>query len=585
MHPKCRDLRVRIASANRREFFPAAVRAVHGLLLRSCLATAMCSTILFAEDLPASASRLNLAADASYSCAVRPNYWGWKNPQHGDQGQLTDGVIVEAWSTDTGPVYRLASSMGWTNMPPVIVFDLGRTCTIEGIGLHSVLSPWGPWWPAAIAVLVSDDNQEYYLAGPTWEPDVASPDGQFEPPLQEGAVQAAIARVMDRRGFQPSTHWLRSDGLQAQGRYVSLIMSLPPDTGSIVLDEIEIYGHVGGPRSAKRGPPVFREGVGGGNSYQLHRAIGQRWSRDAAQLEHNVQKAVLPDKRRTELLQQLRGLQPSRDSEPVPHSADFRAILPVDALHARLFALNAALWRAQGAAELRVWSAHRWDPLPPLAQPQGDTPSIEMSMAQNAVRSAVINLSNAGDSTAEVRLNLTRNEFPANSVTLLQVPLVDTPSFEPVSAALLPLPRQGADYLCSIPAGMTRQVWLRLASRQLDEGTYTAEVKVSAPAPFLWSADVPLSVQVYPVRLPDRLSAFVGGWDYPFADTYQVTENNLADYVMTLREYGVNTTWAANPFPLGTFDGKGNLVTPPSRTVAGQWLQRWPDAKLYCAVL
>ena len=59
----------------------------------------------------------------------------------------------------------------------------------------------------------------------------------------------------------------------------------------------------------------------------------------------------------------------------------------------------------------------------------------------------------------------------------------------------------------------------------------------------------------------------------------QVTEENLAAYLAVLKKYGVNTTWAGDPFGYGKYDKRGILIEPPAREMAEQWLGKWPAAR------
>ena len=547
----------------------------------SCAATPEAETAE-AQDLPApkpavepivEVSRDNLAAGLTYECAPPPTYWGWKNPRHGDHGQLTDGQILETWSTEAGQFYSLPSSMGWNRMPPMVVFDLGQTRTITGIGLHTVLSPWGPWWPKAITVLVSDDNENFYLAGPALTPT----NDQLEPPLTDELVQEAIDRKM---GQEPPTLWNRYDGLNATGRYVALFMTKPPDTGTIVVDEIEIYGHADATPVSARPEQVFTEGTGGVESYKLFAAISERLSRDVAALRQKIAAASIDDTARDDLLGQVDTLDIRRQAMPVSPTAGFRAVLPINPLHAEIFGVQAALWRAEDAPPLCLWQTHRLDPLTPLHEPSGESPKLQIVMAQNAVRSDVLNISSAGDDLTPVRLEL--RDLPAEHLEVCEVPFVDTKDFEPVAGALMPTMTVLGQHRIVVTPGMTRQIWLRCSSKGLAAGRYEGSIHLTSGD---WSADVPVSIEVLPVQMPDKFSVYIGGWEYPWAGTYQVTEQNLEPFLAVLKEYGVNTTWAANPFPYGQYDDEGNLTETPTRKVFDEWLERWPDAAMYCPVL
>jgi hypothetical protein len=518
----------------------------------------------------------NLAAGCAYECTPPPDYWGWKNPQHGDHGQLTDGKINASWDADGKPFYSQPDSMGWSGITPMVVFDLGRRQTITGFGIHSSLSWWGPWWPASVAVLVSDDNKNFTRAGPERVP----VSGRLEPPLTDEVVQASIDRVMQKKDLAPSMHWSRHHGLDATGRYVALFMTKPPDTGTIVVDEIEVYGRPAAEPPAAPPEQVFREGPGGVQSYKLYRAINERLSRDLAALRQKINVAPIPESERGNMMQAADALDEKRNALPIPPTAGFKAVLPVNSLHKELFALHAALWQAEDAPPLRLWQTHRLDPLTPLEEPAGGPPKLEIILARNAVRSDVFNISHAGDGPAEVQLEL--RDLPAGHLELFEVPLVDTRHFEPVACPLMTARLVQGRYRIAVDPGMTRQVWVRCSSKALAAGRHEGAIHVTSGD---GSVEVPLSIEVVPVEMPDTFSVYIGGWEYPWAGTYQVTEQNLDPFLGVLKEYGVNTTWAANPFPYGNYDAEGNLVTPPARTLADEWLERWPDAALYCPVL
>ncbi len=538
-----------------------------------------CGAVELTVTPPAQKSKHNLARGVSYQAEPAPNYWGWKNPRHGDHGQLTDGRTVSSWSSDSGPFYTLRSSMGWSNKSPVLVFDLGTECLVTGIGIHSVLSPWGPWWPERITLLVSNNNRDFYLAGP----EVIVVPGKLEPPLSDQIVKQAVDRVLIQKGQSPSTHWLRHDGWKVRGRYVALVLGLPPATGAIVVDEIEIYGKAATGKAVARPERVFSEGRGGVQSYRLDRALNERLTRDAAGLEHKIAEATIRPQDRQSLQQQLRQWRVRQRQMPVTATAEFRAIFPVNPLHAELFALQATLWRLEGAPVLRLWQTHRWDPLGPLSEPLDCPVNLDLTMAANTKRNQVLNLSNAHEDIAEVRLKI--EGLPEGVVEVEQVLLVDTHAFEPVASAIIAAEREGDVYQVKVEPGMTRQVWLRFSARSSAPGFYRGAVRLSSQVGEKWSTSVAVSLEILPVVLPDTTSLYVGGWDYPWPNTYQVTAANVSSYLSLLHEYGVNTAWADNVLGVGEFDDQGRLVKPPSRTRVDQWLQKWPDASLYCAVI
>ena len=555
----------------------------HRMLL--ICAAAFTGFLFRAEQLAAeaqqSAPRQNLALHAKYECVLAPNYWGWKNPKHGDHGQLTDGKIVETWQTPQGYIYSLPSSAGWSTTGagkgPVVVFDLGETREIWSVGIHTVLSQGGPWWPDKITVLVSDDNKNFYLAGPTH---TVTPD-QLDPPLAPEVVQASIDRVLIEKGYKPSTHWYRSPEFKAQGRYVAMIMTLPPSTGTVIMDEVVIYGGPTEELKTRRSTQVFNEGGGGWKSYGLFQAIDQRLGRDIAALRENIAASSAPAAEKTALLQDLAALDARRQDQPAPKSQGFRAVLPVSDLHRQVFQVQAALWRAEKLPPLSAWHCHRWDPLSPIGPPGREPPQVQIVMARNEVRSDVLNISNADDQPRTVMLS----GLPNKNVDVFEVPLVDTHAFEPVAAALVPLTATKGIYHIQIPAGMTRQVWFRCKSKELNSGRIQERIKLTSKDEPTWSSEVPFSIEVVDLRLPDQFSLYVGGWDYPFPGSYELTKENIKQYMATMHEYGVNVAWSDRSMPLGSYDADGNLNGPPSRALMDEWLAHWPEARVYCLFL
>ena len=465
----------------------------------------------------------------------------------------------------------MPSVAGWSSIDPVvIVFDLGEARVIESVGLHSVLSPWGPWWPAEVAVLLSDDGLDFHLAG---SPTTPSPE-QLSPPLTPDAVQAGIDRIMADRGLAPTTHWWRTEPMAERGRYVSLIMAPHPSTGTIVLDEIEILSAEADLPAPAAPARTFSEGKGGWRSYLLSRAIDERIALDITGLAEKANALGAPGAFHAS----LRTLREQSESSPVPQVGDFRAILPLNGLHRGVFRLQADLWRSDGGPEVRVWQSHRWDPLGPLTDPRVEEPRVRIVMAQNAVRSDVLNISNTGHADASARLTL--RGLPEDNIDVFEVLTVDTKATVPVTAAMLPAAESEGAYVVDVPAGMTRQIWLRCSSKDLLARTYTGKIRLERAGV---RTDIPASIEVVPVRLPDRSSLSVGGWDYAIDNSYGVTAENRDEFVSVLREYGVNVPWASSSvMPHGNYADDGGLAEPPSRETMDRWLEMWPDARQYC---
>jgi DNA-binding Lrp family transcriptional regulator len=138
-----------------------------------------------------------------------------------------------------------------------------------------------------------------------------------------------------------------------------------------------------------------------------------------------------------------------------------------------------------------------------------------------------------------------------------------------VAAALPEAPRDGDAFIITVPAGLTRQVWLTFHSTDLPPGTHRGEILLSSDAV---KHSLPLLLTVYPLRFPGQPALHVGGWDYTDAVGRDITPGNRDAVIRHLREHCVDSPWATAavlPYNLDTarFD---------------EWLQMWPQARQYC---
>ena len=128
-------------------------------------------------------------------------------------------------------------------------------------------------------------------------------------------------------------------------------------------------------------------------------------------------------------------------------------------------------------------------------------------------------------------------------MTVHEVAWTDTRSGVPVAAALPEVAAENDLYTVSVPAGMTRQVWLTFHPVSVEAGTHAGEVIVeSVPG----GKRFPLRMHLYPLDFLAKQTLHYGGWDYtdlighfPF-----ITEQNLPAFIEHLREHLVDSPWA-----------------------------------------
>ena len=488
------------------------------------LAVLVCGQCLAADE--------NLALGKSYKLDPRPDYSYCTDP--GDKTQLTDGEYSK------GYFWTQKTTVGWNHASSVtITLDLGAVQPIRGASFNTAAGKAGVEWPLGITVLVSDDGKNFFPAG-----ELVGLDAKH------GGTP--------REGYAVHRYW--TDEMKTHGRYVMFLVA--PGGPFVFVDEIEVFkGEAEWLRL-----PFDGEAITDARVYRTHLAVERRLRDDL--------RAVRTNDTQHTLTKELDAIEREFPQLPRAHGPDFRAVLPLTELHARIFAAQAALWRAQGCAPLTVWTANPWDPLDHLAPPpRGVTnAALNLALMKGEVRAAAFNLANAGAHALNARLRiagLPGGENPA-WIVVHEVAWTDTKSGKPVAAALPEAKREGADFCIAAPAGLTRQVWLSLHPTNVPPGTYRGAVVLRTAG---GEQNIPLEVKISPLCFPAVPALHVGGWDYTDADAhYEVTPLNRDALIAHLRERFVDSPWA------------GATALPFNRdtTVFDRWLARWPKARQYC---
>jgi hypothetical protein len=285
-------------------------------------------------------------------------------------------------------------------------------------------------------------------------------------------------------------------------------------------------------------------------------------------------------------------------TSPITKSApstahDLTTEFPINKLQERIFAVQAALWRAKGLKAITLWQKNPWDRVSPTELPRSDGAKIVVQMMCNEFRSAAFNISNAGETVASVSLSIEGLPGGVNpeSITVHAGTFTDTKSGVPVMAALPLANRECAEYgarrvvggyLFEIHPGLTRQVWLTFNSRDVAPGEYGGTILIQPGA-----LQVSVAWKVYPLTFPDRPTLHLGGWDYTseYSDR-GVTPENKAALIRHLREHFVDTPWAmGDVLPTGEYDQDGRMVKEPDAGNFERWVRLWPDARNYYVAL
>jgi hypothetical protein len=507
----------------------------------------------------------NIALGKSVTFSAPPNY-SLSNDED-DIRQLTDGKYVSLGPLqeveNTRAIWVQKGTVGWSKvMPLVITIDLGSVQPISGVSYSTAAGISDVQWPTAIYLSVSDDNKTWRAAGDLMQ--LSRKNGA--PPVGKGYAN-----------FRFTTR-----DLQTKGRYLALSVVQQPYA---FVDEIEVYK---GDETWLNRPlttPVFTDVKERTKTALIATLATNRVQSDADAVRAAIAASGLSAAQRSTLAARLDdALQTPLFPETLP--LDFKTILPLDEMHRKVLAVHGELLKAQGFAPLTVWKTHRYAWLPLVAKPaRGAKPQLSISMLKNQFRSDALLLTNAGSTpiTATVQLKNAPRGAQTGWLQLLATQWTDTRESLPVADALLPLDAQNGIYRVTIPAGMTRKLWLTVDSSKVPAGDYRSTLEVSSGAQ---TTIVPLALNVSAraMKAP-RLATFF--WDYLNGGSGMpaITEKNQAALQKVMRSHFVNTIWSTNivlPRPSAAdFDADGNLKNPLDFTKFDEWIAMWPDARAY----
>lgn len=494
----------------------------------------------------------NVALGAPYTLSPAPSYALCSDSDDGVQ--LTDGVYTQ------GDFWTNLSSVGWGNtLTSMVTVDLGKEFPIRGVSLNTAAGRAGVTWPKAIRVFVASDDKQFRDAG-----DLLALSEQH------GAPSSDVYGV----------HRYWTDGLHTHGRYVAFVVTNQPYT---FVDEVEVYeGEASWLAEAIPGEAI-PDLAAYTMANQTRDGISRRLRQDLATVREKADAPGVPAALRERVAADLDGI--ARDLAGLsPPEEGFKAILPLNPLHRRIFACQARLWIAGGIDSPLLWQSPLWGPLSHMAEPPATAaPMVEIVMMGNEYRAASLNISNPTDEELAYSLNLEGLPGGTNPdyITVQEVAWTDTASGVPVAAALPDAPRSEAGWSITVPSGMTRQVWFTFHPLDIEPGVYAGRAIFSGGSTTLAA---PVNLHLYPMRFPDKPTLKFGGWDYTDVPrSLGVTEANRAELVAHLKEHYVNAPWATSQVvSRGIHGADGHMTSPPDTKAFDSWFALWPDATQYC---
>ncbi len=528
------------------------VSLLQRFVVLACLVTVShCSAV--AQETPAAEN--NLARGKPYTLTPFPRYEHCQDT--GDAVQLTDGELSAGYFwTNKGTVGWVSSGYG------AITVDLQRIEPIAGAAFRTAAGTAGVEWPLTIRVLVSDDGQVFHDVG-----DLVTLDQAENGPLPAEGYQ--VRRLVTHR-------------LKTRGRYVRFMVVLSGPFGFV--DEVEIFR---GPDSwtalDPTGPVVASDPEEHFGTLQISSGIQHRFATDRQQVSEALErlpadKAPLVAQLRTEL--ENIGNQWATDQFNL---GTFDTRIPLNETHARLFGVQARIWRAAGCDCFIAWRTNPWDPLDLHGMPvkQDRIEPIVVHAMRGEYRSAAVNIANSGDLPIAIKCHV--EGIPGSPtpscLTLYQAAWTDTRSGQPVASALEEIrPADGAWQTRLLP-GIPGQLWLTFHTTDLEARRHDATLVLETQQqPVI---RIPLALHVYPLDFPSKTSLLVGGWSYTNGrGSYGMTPENRQALVDHLQQHFVNAPWATGSV-LNQVQFRDDGEIQLDTQELDLWLKEWPAARRY----
>jgi len=498
----------------------------------------------------------NLALGKPYTLLPAPNYSHCTDP--GDKVQLTDGKHVE------GYFWVQKGCVGWQHTGfASITVDLGKVEPISGAAYTTAAGKASVHWPKAVHIQVSDDGEHFYEAGELVSAHLAS-----KGPWPKGY---AVLRLV-------------ASNLKTHGRYVRFLVIGEP---YIFCDEVEVFA---GPpellQEPLQGLVLSTDPAEAAKLLRIEDSIRARFAADCSALKAEIESARLPAETRQRFLEQLEHLRLQLAKEaPGLVKPDFKAVLPFNETHRRLFELQAALWNAQGLPDFDAWIMDRWAPVAlfgPPRKPSGK-PLLEFIAMRGEYRSAACLLYSTSAGPRSVTLRL--RELPEQALASLEafrIPWTDTREGTPVADALVPLEKTQAGWRLELLPGLPQLVWFTFHPLELPAGEYSGRLELAVPGGE--PVELLLRLKVSPLAFPQQTSLLAGGWSYTDGKGHLgVTQANRSALLKMLQSHFVNAPWA-----------QGSVLFTQRFTASGveldtqsfdDWVAQWPRAKAYYVFL
>lgn len=237
----------------------------------------------------------------------------------------------------------------------------------------------------------------------------------------------------------------------------------------------------------------------------------------------------------------------------------------------------AVLWRANGAGAFVWWvDENPWDTFEPLAMPETAEMSkpIVIQAYQDEFEDAALTLRSISSAMLDVRATFTAPD--TKGMTHLEPPLsahVTLRRVVPVGAALQErvydaLPELDSSRTITLPPGEARQLWITVDTHGLEAGTYELTLYLGSLEKPSSIREVPLRIEVWPVRLPENVFAKMNWCSFNEKETSD-------DAARDLIQHGVSAAYGP-PLPSIPVNAGGNASTAVDWKAFDKTMQRIP---------
>jgi len=260
---------------------------------------------------------------------------------------------------------------------------------------------------------------------------------------------------------------------------------------------------------------------------------------------------------------------------------NFRAVIPLNPLHAEIISTFSKIIKAEGFKELTFWHKDRYARLALFEKPGQEKAEMSVRMMNGEYRADVLNITNAKDTKARLSFRiegLPGGEMPPY-LKIYEVKGVDTKDFKVDFSALVPVTSS-----FEIPSGMTGQLWFSFNPKDIAPGSYKGSAQVLSNGEIIQS--VPLELNISNVKFPEKTSLKCLIWDYCFpVPHYSITKDNFKDAIAMMKKFFINipvgkAVLASYPGKKD-FDKTGKLISKLDFRLFDEWIKLWPDAAAY----